>query len=276
MIRFLKIELTRTQLTNGSRQGTAFYPEAGRAAVPKNVGKNGALAPEVRRAAECGIYGIARRLVVAIALLFAGFLAAAPAARCQTGESFEPKNEFGVWAGYSPDSPHLIGTTSERQLGLLAVRYARTLWENHSVGIQYTLDVLPLELVLQPKITKLIFTTPPPHTTFVEGPREYVYGGGINPLGLKMNFRRSHRLQPFVASTAGFIASVHRVPIDVRGGTLFNFQFDFQAGFQRYNSSRTRAWMLGYKLLHISNANRADLNPGMDAHVIFLGYLFIR
>jgi hypothetical protein len=216
------------------------------------------------------------RIITSTALLFAGFLAVAPAARCQIGETFEPKNEFGVWAGYSPDSPHLIGTTSERQLGLLAIRYARTLWENHSVSLQYTVDILPLELVLQPKITKVIFTTPPPHTTFVEGHREYVYGGGINPLGLKMNFRRSHRLQPFVASTAGFIASVHRVPIDVRGGTLFNFQFDFQAGFQRYNSSRTRAWMLGYKLLHISNANRADLNPGMDAHVIFLGYSFIR
>jgi hypothetical protein len=216
------------------------------------------------------------RIIISIALLFAGFLAAAPAARCQIAESYEPKNEFGVWVGYSSDSPHLIGVTSERQLGLFAVRYTRTLWGNHLVSLQYTLDVLPLELVLQPKITKVIFTTPPPDTTFVEGHREYVYGGGINPLGLKMNFRRSHRLQPFVASSAGFIASVHRVPIDVPGGTLFNFQFDFQAGFQRYNFSRTRAWMLGYKLMHISNASRATLNPGMDGHVIFLGYSFFR
>jgi hypothetical protein len=216
------------------------------------------------------------RIVISAALVFAGFLAAAPAARCQIAESYEPKNEFGVWAGYSFDSPHLIGVTSERQLGLLAVHYARTLWENHSVSLQYTIDILPLELVLQPKITNVIFTTPPPHNTFVPGPREFVYSGGISPIGLKMNFLRRHRLQPFVASTAGFIASVKPVPIDVPGGTQFNFQFDFQAGFQRYNSSRTRAWTLGYKLLHISNANRADLNPGMDANVIFLGYSFFR
>ncbi|HYL68299.1 MAG TPA: acyloxyacyl hydrolase [Candidatus Limnocylindria bacterium] len=216
------------------------------------------------------------KIIISLLLAFAGFLAAAPAARCQIGESFEPKNEFGVWAGYSPDSPHVIGTTAERQLGLLAVRYGRTLWENHSVSLQYTVDILPLELVLQPKITSVIFTTPPPHNTFVQGHREYVYGGGINPIGLKMNFRRSNRLQPFVASTAGFIASVHRVPIDVPGGTLFNFQFDFQAGVQRYNSSHTGAWMLGYKLIHISNANRATLNPGMDGHVIFLGYSIFR
>ena len=219
--------------------------------------------------------GLSKIAIISV-LVCVGFLAFAPAARCQIGESYELKNEFGVWAGYSPDSPHLIGVTSERQLGLLAVHYGRTLWENHSVSIQYTLDILPLELVLQPKITNVIFTTPPPHTTFVEGKREYVYSGGVNPLGLKMNFRRSHRLQPFIASTAGFIASVKRVPVDAPGGTQFNFQFDFQAGLQRYNSSHTRAWTLGYKLLHISNANRADLNPGMDGHVIFLGYSFIR
>jgi hypothetical protein len=211
-----------------------------------------------------------------ITLILIALSAAAPSARCQVGESYQTKNEFGAWAGYSPDSPHVIGTTSHRQLGLLAVRYARTLWENHSFSFQYTIDVLPLELVLQPKITKVIFTTPPPHNTFVEGPREYVYSGGVNPIGFKFNFLRSHRLQPFIASTAGFVGSTSRVPVDVRGGTLFNFAFDFQGGFQYYNSSRSSAWMLGYKLHHISNAGRSALNPGMDSNVIFVGYSFFR
>jgi lipid A 3-O-deacylase PagL len=214
------------------------------------------------------------RILILAALVFAGSLAVAPAARCQVGENDETKNELGAWAGYSPDSPHVIGTTSHRQLGLLAARYARTLWENHSVSLQYTIDVLPLELILQPKITQEIFTTPPPRTTFVEGHREYVYAGGVNPIGFKVNFFRSHRLQPFVASSAGFVASKERVPIDVPGGTLFNFTFDFQGGFQYYNSSRSHAWMIGYKLHHISNANRSSLNPGMDSNVIFVGYSF--
>lgn len=204
------------------------------------------------------------------------FLAAAPAAHCQIAENYQPKNEFGVWAGYSPDSPHVIGTTSHRQLGLLAIHYGRTLWENHFASFQYTIDVLPVELILQPKITSAIFTTPPPRTTFVEGPREYVYAGGINPLGLKLNILRPRRLQPFIASTAGFVASETRVPIDAPGGTLFNFAFDFQGGFQYYNPSRTHAWMLGYKLHHISNAGRTNLNPGMDSNVIFVGYSFYR
>jgi len=55
-------------LMNGARQGTAL-------AVPKNAGKYGALAPEVRRPAPYGIYGMAicrrrsRRVLAVIALL---------------------------------------------------------------------------------------------------------------------------------------------------------------------------------------------------------------
>jgi hypothetical protein len=216
------------------------------------------------------------RPLLSSVLVLIAILTAAPAARCQIGEQYRPKNEFGAWLGYSFDSPHLIGTTSERQLGLLAIRYARTLFDTGSISLQYTLDVMPLALVAQPKITNIIFTTPPPVTTFVQGPREYVYGGGINPLGLKLNFRRGHRLQPFIASTAGFIASVKPVPVDVPGGTQFNFDFDFQAGVQYFNPSHDRAWMLGYKLAHISNANRHTFNPGMDGNVFFIGYSFFK
>lgn len=216
-----------------------------------------------------------RNMLFAV-LVFLGLLVVAPAARCQIGEDQRPKNEFGLWLGYSFDSPHVIGTTSERQLGLLAFHFGRTLFDKGSISLQYTLDVMPLALVGQPKITKIIFTTPPPVTTFVPGSREYVYGGGINPIGLKMNFLRQRRLQPFLASTAGFIASVKPVPIDVPGGTQFNFDFDFQGGVQYFNHSHDRAWMLGYKLHHISNANRQDLNPGMDSNVFFIGYSLIK
>ena len=55
------------------------------------------------------------------------------------------------------------------------------------------------------------------------------------------------RVQPFLASTAGFLASVRPVPVDIPGGTQFNFTFDFQGGVDLFNSSRTRAWRIGYK-----------------------------
>ena len=208
------------------------------------------------------------------ALFFAAAFTAAPVARAQVAEHYTLKNEIGVWAGYSPDSPHVIGITSERQLIVLAAHYGRTLWERDAFALQWTVDVAPLEMVLQPKITGVI--PPPPQTIFVEGHREYVYGFGLHPLGLRMNFLRQRRLQPFLASTAGFVASLNAVPVDVPQGTKFNFTFDFQGGVQWFNHAHDRAWTFGYRLDHISNANRASLNPGMDGHVVFLGYSFFR
>jgi hypothetical protein len=213
------------------------------------------------------------RIVVFSTLLLIAIVVSAPPARCQIAERELPKNEFGVWAGWSPDSPHVIGTTSHRQIILLAGHYGRTLFSTNSFSLQYTIDAAPLEMVLEPKITQVVT---PGGIFFQPGHREYVYGAGVNPLGFKLNFLRQHRWQPFIASTAGFVASTHVVPTDVPQGTKFNFTFDFQGGIQRFNRARDRAWILGYKLDHISNANRVSLNPGMDGNVIFIGYSFFR
>jgi len=207
------------------------------------------------------------------ALLFAAILALAPSARCQDAPPSEPNNEFGAWAGYSWDSVHLIGTAEHRQLILAALRYTRKLHETPSTTLRYTIDIFPLAMVLEPKV---LGVTPPPNSMFIEGPRQYVYGGGVNPIGLKLNFLRQHQLQPFVASSIGFVSSVERVPNDVPRGTLFNFTFDLQAGVERFNSERTRAWTLGYRFQHISNGFRTPVNPGMDSNVIFLGYSFFK
>ena len=103
-----------------------------------------------------------------------------------------------------------------------------------------------------------------------------MYGGGINPIGLKLNFLHQRRFEPFVASSLGLVTSVKPIPFDIPGEEQFNFTFDFQAGLERFNSSRSRAWIFGYRFQHISNANRSSINPGMDANVIFLGYSFFK
>ena len=187
---------------------------------------------------------------------------------------YPPGNEFAIWGGYSLGNSQLFGVESNRQLGELALRYARTLYDKPSTSLQYTLDVIPVETVRQYSFVECM---PAPNTTgFCTNGRETVYGGGVNPIGLKLNFRREHRLQPFIASTAGFVASVRPVPVDIPGGTQFNFTFDFQTGVDLFNPSRNRAWRFGYKYQHISNAYRHDFNPGVDFHFIFLSYSFFK
>jgi hypothetical protein len=209
-------------------------------------------------------------LLIGLAALLLTVLTYAPSARCQ-GDT-----EFGIWGSYSLGNPHLIGVTTNRQLGALGLRYGHSIYDWSNISLQYTLDILPIELVRQPKYVACATNPNNLPIGFCEISRENVYGGGINPLGLKLNIRRQHRLQLFGASTAGFVASRRPVPVDIPGGTQFNFTFDFQAGFQFFNSSRSRAWTLGYKYQHISNGYRRSFNPGLDTNMIFLGYSFFK
>jgi hypothetical protein len=110
----------------------------------------------------------------------------------------------------------------------------------------------------------------------VNNGREAVYGGAVNPIGAKLNFIPLRQFQPFVASTVGFVVSTRPVPVDMPGDEQFNFTFDMQAGFERFNSSRTRAFFFGYRFQHISNAYRGTINPGVDSNVIFGGYSFFK
>ena len=164
-------------------------------------------------------------------------LAGAPSARSQQ----QPNNEFGVWGAYSFSSPNIIGNPAHMQFGQLAFRYARLLHSSPVLGIEYTIDVETVEIT-QPEIFPsceimsggiLIVTDCPTH--------EYVYAGGLSPIGWK-----------------------------------FNFTFDFQAGIQHFNASRTRAWTFAYKFQHISDANRTNVNPGVNFNMFSVGYSFFR
>lgn len=212
-------------------------------------------------------------------ILCAGMLcvcALAPQACGQSSAESVRKNEFGIWGGYSFDSPHVFGVSSNRRLGLLALRYGRAIHSWQNISLEYTVDIFPLVLVDQPTVMTIYTPGPPPLTIYQDIGREAVYGGGINPIGLKLNFLHQRRFEPYLGSSLGLVTSVRPIPLDVPGEDQFNFTFDFQAGFERFNSSRNRAWMFGYRYQHISNAYRSSINPGMDGNVIYFGYSFFK
>jgi Lipid A 3-O-deacylase (PagL) len=186
-------------------------------------------------------------------------------------------NEFGLWGSFSVNSPDVYGSRAHGQFGALAFRYGRVVSASRHRVIEYTLDILPAEVMHQLSYVpctiesggKLV-------STHCVSDHETVYGGGISPLGWKFNFRPQRRFQPFAALSGGIVASVARIPTDLPGGTLFNFTAEWQLGFQLYNASRNRAWIAGYKLEHISNAFRTSVNPGIDLNVLFVGYSFFK
>jgi Lipid A 3-O-deacylase (PagL) len=224
-------------------------------------------------------FKLAARLLVCASLICVGLLFASAFASPAQGQSAPERsldNELSLWGGYSFDSPHVFGVTSDRRLGLAAFRYAREWHTWQKVSLEYKVDVFPLVLVDQPKIVTTVLPGPPPETIYFNNGREAVYAGGINPIGLKLNFLPHRRFQPFLESSIGFVIAVRPIPFDVPGEDQFNLTFDFGAGFERFNSSRNRSWRFGYRYQHISNAYRSSINPGMDGNVIFFGYSFFK
>ena len=197
------------------------------------------------------------------------------AATTESEPSGAPRNEFGVWGALSAGSPHVIGITGDVQLGQAAFRIGRILVDKPSFAFEWTIDVIPAEIVRQPRAIDAIYVNSRIAYYALDG-HQIVYGGGVNPIGLKFNFLREHQWQPVLASTGGFVVSVLPVPVDVHGEEQFNFTFDLQAALQHFNSSNTRAWMFGYKYQHISNGYRGTINPGADFNVIFAGYSFFK
>ena len=194
-----------------------------------------------------------------------------PESSQSTSEGIEKRsNEWGVWGGISFHSPTWIGKTPEARFGNIGLRYGRVLAASETVAFEWTVDVVPVSLLSTKRITAV--PTGTGGFTLTQT-RKTVYGWGLAPIGLKFNFRRNRRVQPFANGTGGFLYFNEQVPVE--GAARFNFTFDFGGGIQIVNSNR-RAFTIGYKYTHISNGYRATFNPGVDVQMIYAGFSIFR
>lgn len=190
--------------------------------------------------------------------------------------AFDDKNEFAVWGGFAPDLPKFIGSSRDSTFGQLSVRYSRRVATAGSVALKYQIDFTPLALINYDR-RPVIQTAP---NTFAERPSgETVYGVGLNPVALQLNFRRRSKIQPFVGMHAGMLYFAKSIPDDRstffpdRYGTHLNFATAAGGGVDFLTDSG-RAFTVGYKFQHISNATRGNINPGFDQNLFYLGYTF--
>jgi hypothetical protein len=192
---------------------------------------------------------MARRLVLlllAISPAWAGFCSVDPS---------EPRHDFQFFAGYSPVSATLIGTTADRQFLLAGFGYSYRCWVWPGVSIAYSAALMPAAVLFEPA--------------------HAVYGFAITPLGFTAEFGRRHRVYPYLQTNEGIIASSEPIPIDVIGATGLNFLIDLGGGV-RIKTSERRAVSLGYKFLHISNGFTSAVNPGVDNNVFYVGFSILR
>jgi Lipid A 3-O-deacylase (PagL) len=223
----------------------------------------------IQRAASSCLLMLASTVIVSAQASDTSSSSAAASAVQSTSEGIQKRwNEFGVWGGISFDSPTSLGlgTTPSARFGNIGLRYGRILKTSKTVAFEWTIDAIPVAILSNNR-----FTVVPNGTGgfTVTQARKSVYGWGAAPIGLKFNFRRNRRVQPFGHATGGFIYFNEQVPL--AGAARFNFTFDFSGGVQIVNSNR-HGFMIGYKYEHISNGYRATFNPGVDVQMIFAGF----
>ena len=241
------------------------------------------------------------------AVLFVSSIAAAQKEAPPEAPFYARTNSFGFFFAYSNDSSHiLMGQAEQRKILNIGASYSRKLFLNRIVNWQYDGEILPIALESDP-LTKFVNTQTSPiqqtYTTIYSPQmttcapitssygytsngilyqgtttescysRQWTIGQAISPIGMRWNFRPTHRLQPFLAGHGGYMYSTHPIPIFNAGS--FNFTFDVGAGIEWYRTPH-QSLRFEYRFHHISNANTAQTNPGIDNGLFQVSYVFGR
>lgn len=240
-------------------------------------------------------------------LPLASSASAAPAPDFPRSPYFARTITFGVFAGYSNDSSHiLVGLTQGRRLLNVGFSFDRRLHVGNLVNWRYDMEFMPVALESDPVAqVEVQQSAPDPQTyTYSVGPpvscapqteqytgvmsdgstysgtatatctgRRWTMGGAISPLGMDWNFMPRHRNQPFFDAHGGSMFSTRVIPI--LGAAQMNFTFDGGIGIEHFLSP-TRSVRIEYRIHHISNAGTASLNPGVDNGMFRLSFCFGR
>src|ERR1041384_5047477 len=103
-------------------------------------------------------------------------------------------NEYQIWSGYGlPQNPKWLGAMKDQPLSLSGFQYARVILASKSVAWKYTVDAIPLAFTPTLKmgpISTCVPLTGGGSVCLQSVVRKTAYGGGANPFGLQLNFRR--------------------------------------------------------------------------------------
>ncbi len=223
--------------------------------------------------------------------------------------TFSRLNNFGIFGEYSNDSsPIVLGGSRQRKLAGLGFSYSRRLFEKKQIGLAYLAEFRPVLFESDPVFHETATYSVPPTSftsvfrlprdcrpsvvtvgsaqgqsaTFnVKCGREWIYSHALSPVGFEINLFPRRRLQPVLTGLGGYALFTQPVPIENAGS--FNFTFSVGTGFELYLSREKSRRLLGnpsirveYRYHHISNANTADANPGIDSGIFHMGYFFGR
>lgn len=186
------------------------------------------------------------------------------------------RNEIGFYGGISTFHKDLSGPSAGGNFGVLAFRYSHVMKEGKSLKLRYTADLIPVAILNYPRNREFETST---GTTEIVHDRKTVYGYGIAPGGLQLNFRNRRKYQPYIAGNVGImylteVVPDFRTPLHPRDtGAKLNFTAEFGAGLE-IGLKKNRNFIVGYKYHHLSNLYTGNINIGYNSNMVYAGMNF--
>jgi hypothetical protein len=177
-------------------------------------------------------------------LLLAGF---ASPVRAQDGPETDGNEiEFWTTGGHGTN-----GSTQHTGVWTAGFRYGWVITAPHGPSFlrgrfEYAVDAVPVFVVFQPTNT--------------------AYGAAINPFALIWNLDTHGRVVPYIELGGGALFTNTQVP---PGTSRINFTTAGAVGLHFLAGKKT--WSADVRFMHISNANLATLNPGINTVQLRLG-----
>jgi Lipid A 3-O-deacylase (PagL) len=206
----------------------------------------------------------------------AALLTLAPAlARAQDvqGTPESSDRSLGGWIGTSVSPSDRFGYVTDRRLFVAGVRAEFLLDTFGPFALASTVDVVPLAVLSNtPEYRMMAFRVESGMVQRfkIETGRSAVLGAGVIPAGLRLYTRSTQPARFFVGTSAGMLWFTRDTPIpDAR---RMNISVEAGGGVE-LQARDGRALVVGYRFQHLSNAGTARQNPGVDAHVVYLGVM---
>jgi hypothetical protein len=140
------------------------------------------------------------------------------------------------------------------------------------LSVQFETSVLRVgsaRVLFAPQVTPFVRLSHTPSVGVTEPPQPTAYGAGFAPFGLSLQLPITKSLQIFGGGAVGGLW--FNTPVPVADARAFNVTIEWGGGIDLPIGSRQRI-RLGYRFHHLSNADSAVENPGVDGHVFYAGW----
>jgi Lipid A 3-O-deacylase (PagL) len=188
-----------------------------------------------------------------------------------------PADRFiGAWIGMSVAPSTRFSPITDRHFFVAGLRAQYVLETFGPITIASHFDFIPLAILSNTPEYEVRSTRMPDGSTlrtYSETGRSAAMGAGVVPAGLQIYTLSIPPLRLFIGGSAGVLGFTRNTPVPE--ARRFNFVMEAGAGAEVL-SRDGRAVIVGYRFNHLSNGGTAEVNPGVDTHFLYLGFMRAR